>query len=405
MFKRLYSDPTDLMDLDEGVLKGLAISPPRKVDKPTYEIVGPVERFDFRDNVIARKLLQPSTPEYDEYYSRHPETKVADDDRRRRANIAASKRADEDLINEKIAVSSFYGTLLLSHPDIVNTPVKHFVIGTDIVETGRAEIDPKVMSRKIKALALQLGAAKVGITELNQNWVYSHFWSNEPVELDYKYIICMAFLEDPFMQYNQTGLGQFFEVGFRYAYGSLVSSIMGNLIRNLGWRATPLPNVSPYLVVPTFIDAGIGEQGRCGIVITKEFGNAFRPGAVATDMPLATDKPVDFGLQDFCEKCQICVDTCPSKAIPRGDKTIVHGVRKWKIDDEKCYTYWNTIGHPCGICQLVCPWNHPNNLVHNVIREMNEKFAGFRSFAINADKFFYKHKPGREPKWMTKDID
>lgn len=36
----LYSDPTKLMKVEEGVLKGLPVCSPRKVDGPTYEIVG-----------------------------------------------------------------------------------------------------------------------------------------------------------------------------------------------------------------------------------------------------------------------------------------------------------------------------------------------------------------------------
>ena len=42
MLKRFFSDPTDQMNIDEGTWKGFVITPPRRVDKPTYEIVGPV---------------------------------------------------------------------------------------------------------------------------------------------------------------------------------------------------------------------------------------------------------------------------------------------------------------------------------------------------------------------------
>jgi len=78
MLKRLFSDPTKLMNLDEGVLKGLSLTPPRKVDKPTYEIAGPLEPYDERDHAIARFGLKAGSPEYDDYYSRHPETKARD---------------------------------------------------------------------------------------------------------------------------------------------------------------------------------------------------------------------------------------------------------------------------------------------------------------------------------------
>ena len=410
MYKRLYSDPTRFMNIKEGVLKGLTIAPPPKVDKPTYEVVGPIEPWDWRGNVIARKtLLRPDTPEFEEYYSRYPEKKAGDEDRRKRAMKSAMKLVEENLVNEKISASGFRGARLLSHPNILNAPaVKHVGEGgVDEVEVGKVDVDPVKMACKIKALALYLGAAKVGITELNQTWVSGRRTGpmGDPIEMDYKYVICMAFLEDPFMQNDQIGLGHHLEVGFKYAVSSLVTNIIAQLIRNLGWRARPLTPMSMhYLVVPTFIDAGIGEQGRMGIVVTKEFGNAFRPGAVATDLPLTIDKPVDFGLQDFCQKCQICADTCPPKAITKGDRVVMNGTRRWKVDEEKCYTYWLTMGHPCGICQVVCPWNHPNNLWHNSVREVGQRFTRLRSILISGDKFFYKHKPGPTPKWLTEQI-
>jgi epoxyqueuosine reductase QueG len=55
-----------------------------------------------------------------------------------------------------------------------------------------------------------------------------------------------------------------------------------------------------------------------GICVTKEFGNCFRPAAVATDMPLVTDKPVDFGLQEFGEHAASAPNHAPSAPLLRG---------------------------------------------------------------------------------------
>jgi reductive dehalogenase len=215
----------------------------------------------------------------------------------------------------------------------------------------------------------------------------------------------MSFTMDPFMTNNQTGRGMSFEIGWKYSYAGYVSIIMANFIRHLGWSARPLTLTNaPYLVAPTFIDAGIGEYGRCGFVVTKEFGNSWRPGAIATDLPLVSDKPVDFGLQDFCEKCKICADRCPIQAIPTGDRVVVRGVKRWQMDAEKCYSYWNATGYSCGICQVVCPWNHPNNPFHNSVREIGARVPNLRSTIINAEKFFYKYRPGPAPRWMTNSI-
>jgi epoxyqueuosine reductase len=212
----------------------------------------------------------------------------------------------------------------------------------------------------------------------------------------------MAFPQNLKMMANGDGIAEDLEVGWMYAYSSLASVIIAQFIRSLGWRTKALPpENSPLLIVPTFVDAGIGEQGRTSHVITKEFGNNFRPGAVATDMPLALDKPVDFGMQDFCEKCKICSDECPSGAIPKGGKEVVRGARIWHFDGENCRRYWDSIGRSCGICQYVCPWNFPGNWYHNAVREMNQRSALMRKLAIVGYHLVYgKFRRGALPKWI-----
>jgi ferredoxin len=409
MLKRLYSDPTDLMDLQEGVLKGLCLRPPKKVDKPTYEIVGDIERFDTRDHVYSRMAMRPGSPHYEDYYSRHPERKDNDEDVRKRGMQAGKELLEKNRVNEEISISGFYGALGLGHPKFVERFIRLIVEPTGMIDMDdRVEVDPAAMSRKIKAYALHMGAAKVGITELNPKWVYSYDAVppyGKPIELDYKYVICMAFPQDPFMMANHNGLAQNWEVGWKYSYASFVSLHIANFIRHLGWPTRPVPTFStPFLVPPVFIDAGIGEDARCGYVITKEVGNNFRPGGVLTDLPLVPDKPVDFGAQDFCDKCGICAERCPSGAIPKGDREVVRGVRKWHIDADKCYRYWNTTGHSCGICQVVCPWNHPNTLFHKTSRELAERVPSLRKALILGEKMCYKYKPAPEPKWLTDQI-
>jgi epoxyqueuosine reductase QueG len=45
-------------------------------------------------------------------------------------------------------------------------------------------------------------------------------------------------------------------------------------------------------------------------------------------MPLEADRPVDFGLQDFCRACKKCAVECPAQAISHDDeKTVYNGMR------------------------------------------------------------------------------
>ncbi len=379
---------------------------PREVDKPTYEIVGPVERYDQRDHPTARAYMKPHSPEYEDYYLRHPERLEWDEQCRRLKSQNKRKIWEKDPVNVQFRTALFYARECLGLPVIVEGTLDSRNEGW---KDRRVEVDPQEMVQKIKSFGLYLGADKIRITELNQNWVYTHFAHpytpetyGSPVRLDYKYIICIAIRQNPFMTANGIGNAMETEVGWKYAYASLLSVIIAHFIRSLGWPARALPpENSPYIMPPVFVDAGMGEFGRCGFVVSKEFGNNFRPGAVATDIPLSIDKPVDFGLQDFCEKCKVCADECPSGAIPRGEKVIVRGIRRWHIDNEKCRRFRDSIGGSCGVCQAVCPWNHTNNWLHNSIRELSEKIPLSRSPMLIAHNLIYgKFKKGPCPDWM-----
>jgi epoxyqueuosine reductase QueG len=76
-------------------------------------------------------------------------------------------------------------------------------------------------------------------------------------------------------------------------------------------------------------------------------------------MPLAHDKPIDFGLQKFCESCNKCARECPAGAITAGPKLMFNGYEIWKSDSQKCTTYRITTegGAMCGRCMKTCPWN------------------------------------------------
>ena len=381
------------------------MKPPKEVDRPTYDIVGPVQRYDQRDHPIARMALKPGSPEFEDYYARHPDLRDWDDENRRLRSRAVRRRQEKDPVNERFSDSAKYGRTLMATRAIVGDGASG---STQLGD--RVDVDPKEMSSKIKAFGRYLGAGIVRITELNPDWVctnYAHPYIaaedyGAPVNLDYKYIICMAIPQNRDMIANGFGMAMSTETQWKYSLGALISVTVAHFIRSLGWPARALPpGNSPYLVVPTFVDAGIGEQGRCGYVVTKEYGNNFRPGAVATDVPLQTDKPVDFGLQDFCEKCFICAEVCPGGAISNEGRQVVRGVRRWHFDGNKCRRFWDSIGGSCGICQAVCPWNHPNNWFHNLMRELAETFPFLRRLLIYGEKAAYgKFEPRPVPAWM-----
>jgi len=107
------------------------------------------------------------------------------------------------------------------------------------------------------------------------------------------------------------------------------------------------------------IEAGLGEGSRMGIAVNPFVGASFKVSAVLTDLPLETDKPIDFGLQEYCSGCRICAEQCPTQAISYGEKSEHNGYMKWPHNGERCATgvITNKIGNICQRCTKVCPWN------------------------------------------------
>jgi ferredoxin-NADP reductase/ferredoxin len=111
---------------------------------------------------------------------------------------------------------------------------------------------------------------------------------------------------------------------------------------------------------PLLLLSGLGEVSRIGEVILNPFlGPRLKSGVITTDMPLAHDKPIDFGLQKFCESCNKCARECPSGAITAGPKRMFNGYEIWKSDSQRCtiYRVSQQAGAMCGRCMKTCPWN------------------------------------------------
>jgi len=125
-----------------------------------------------------------------------------------------------------------------------------------------------------------------------------------------------------------------------------------------------------YLLTAPFTAeaAGLGELGRMGILITKEYGPRLRLGVVTTDLELNTDQRENFGMKEFCKICNKCAENCPSGAIDEEDPGQLNGEERWKTEVEKCFKVWQMSGTDCGICISSCPF--AQNLALEKINKM-----------------------------------
>jgi len=372
---------------------------PGSHEKPPYKIVGPLTRFDERENVHARYELVPDTQEWNDFYRNFPKWERID-----------------------LKTKSLPGMMKVGHPwdlpILANERVVIRMLCDDEVVDGipspeRQVIRPERATEKIKGVARHLGADLVRIGPLNPAFVYSHIGKTRgypgrkrgaPISLTHTNAISLAIGLNTDMIKTGPVLPEYAEVSRVYLQLAMISVTIAGYIRSLGYpaRAHNLLNYQ-VLCVPVAIDAGMGQLGRHGLMLTKEFGSCLKLAVVTTDLPLTYDSTVDIGGDAFCAHCKICAESCPSKAIPTGDKVVVRGVEKWRIIPEACFYIWNETGTDCGVCVASCPWTKPKTTFHNLARRFATRGGKSGAWMSYMHRMLYgRFKPKAHPDWMEK---
>lgn len=212
-------------------------------------------------------------------------------------------------------------------------------------------------SADVESFALAHEADAVGIAALDPLWIFEGYAVQEPTVI----VLALAHNYDKLKQVpsDETNGEGVTDVGMQYARGTRASYALANWIRSRGYNANPYPgpNASAILLIPPAIASGLGELGKHGSLISKQFGAGVRLAGVTTDMPLVPTFPDHFGADELCHSCQVCTNSCPPGAITES-KQMVRGVQRWYVDFDKCIPYFAE-NASCGICIAVCPWTRP----------------------------------------------
>ncbi len=228
---------------------------------------------------------------------------------------------------------------------------------------GPRPTDAERNAANIKAASYFLGADAVGLSRCPKWAWYSHNAAGDPIEPTHDQAISMIIDQGYETMEGASGddwisVAQSMRDYLRFA---LLGGVIAKHIRNLGYDAKAHTNMDgQVLQPPLLLLSGLGEVSRIGEVILNPFlGPRLKSGVVTTTMPMTHDKPIDFGLQKFCEQCNKCARECPSGAITAGPKLMFNGYEIWKSDSQKCATYRITTpgGAMCGRCMKTCPWN------------------------------------------------
>ena len=268
-------------------------------------------------------------------------------------------KPQQELRNFRMITKSPYGHAMIP-PLGAMVPLQY---GKEADDIAPGTDDPKKNAEAVKAALYYMGADMVGICELPDYAWYSHDTDGSEIEPYHKYGI--AILVDQGYETMEGASGDDWISGAQsmraYLRAQLIGGVVGAHIRSLGYSARGHSVMDQdVLHIPIILEAGLGELSRIGeLVLNPYVGPRFKSGIITTDLPLLPDKPIDFGLQDFCEKCTKCARECPCQAIPYGGKIMFNGYEMWKPDVEKCarYRITNAAGALCGRCMKTCPWN------------------------------------------------
>lgn len=282
-----------------------------------------------------------------------------------------------------------------------------------------SEDDPIAVTRGVKRAAAFFGASLVGTCRLDRRWLYSSVYLITPdggksmpneipdscnsvvvmaIEMDYQAISCSP--EHPASA--TTGLG--------YSRMAFVAGLLAQYIRGLGFQAVPCGN-DTACSIPIAIDAGLGELARNGLLITPEFGPRVRLAKVLTDLPLVHDRPIEFGVKDFCSICKKCAKKCPSQSIMHGEPSAKphnisnrEGVMAWHINAERCLSFWADHGTDCSVCIRVCPFNKPTGRIHDWIRWGINNFRSLDKMFLWGDHVMGYGKPGNSRRFWGENV-
>ncbi len=349
----------------------------------------PSRRVDERDVMFARARLAPGSAEFETYYTMHPEHHAGDDRTRALPGLLSPDSEMADPVAFAAADASFDLTEAL-RLEVDGEPA-----------SPQVELAPEIWVDRLKDLARSNGAVGVGVTRLQPYHVYSHIgrgagtWG-DAVSLNHQWAIAFTVEMDHAAVAYAPGAPAIVESAHQYVESAKIAVQLASTIRRCGWKARAHIDGNYRVIAPLVArDAGLGEIGRMGLLMTPGLGPRVRLGVVTTDVPLVADPPGDDpAVLDFCAICRKCADACPVGAIPGGDRQPIDEGVRWAIDPDTCFRYWNVIGTDCGRCMSVCPYSHPDNAAHNAVRWAIARSGAARRVMLWMDDLFY----GRNPK-------
>ncbi len=317
-------------------------------------------RKDERDILFARATYIKGSPEYNEYYQRHPEKLEYDEKMRQKSVMGDSSSAFFDPLISSIPFACF---------DFLSD-IKHLSSG-DVSPTA-VQSTPEQFTKTIIGLAKLYGAADVSVVALKEEHYYSHKGRpqaeyGQPISPDFSYGIVFTVPMEKQLIDTAPHVIQSVAVTKGYIDAAIIGMVLSYYIRSLGYQARNNMDGNYLFPIPRIAqDAGLGDVGLNGLVITKSHGPRVRLGLVSTNIPLTPSKREKLYIREFCDLCKTCQKRCPPKAIKDNLSD---------FNDEICLAMWQHLGSDCGICIASCPFSSqlPDDLICDLSTEQSRQ--------------------------------
>ena len=206
---------------------------------------------------------------------------------------------------------------------------------------------------ELEAYAKGLGISEIGYTEVNSRYIFRDF------KILYKNAMVFTIEMNKEKIKLASSIPSFIEVFRTYYEVGVIVNKVATFLRERGYNAHAGPAVGGDVnYIPVAIDAGLGYSGKNGLLITKNNGPRVRLAAVYTDienLPISQEKPHKW-VRDYCQSCNLCIQTCPVDAIYMETKTLADGGPAF-IDLTKCAMPFSN-DNGCTLCIKHCPFSY-----------------------------------------------
>jgi epoxyqueuosine reductase len=218
-----------------------------------------------------------------------------------------------------------------------------------IPDSPERPADPQTLTDDVRDRAAELGVNAIGFAPYDRKYTFASYQDKW-----YGHTVIVLIKEQNYNLTQQIPHVQFEQDSFT-AYAELMQAgaQLASLLHARGYRARAADSSSNSIVHHYAVEAGLGQMGLNGQLLTPVAGSRVRIGLVYTDAPLVHDAPRDYGIPKICDACQVCVRRCPPGAV-QARRQEYRGVEKAKIRMDLCFPVI-VQSHGCGICTKVCP--------------------------------------------------